>query len=194
MANHEHPSDSATTAPAVPPGDPMDMVCRDCLEPLNNYRYADQPGQVTWLHRYPFIRDHPPQPVPRADAPGIRLICDFCSAPGPVWSYHTREEVTDTRAQPTFTGREHRQRFARHWQTVTAEQGRPDERLHNIYSPGWATCQACADLIEIRDMQRLITRVRRHGPPQAATVPRNAFRDLWSKFFGSSSHREPIQP
>jgi hypothetical protein len=168
-----------------------DMVCGECAVPLNAFRPFANPTAVEWRHPGTGEANHPPRPVPRDQVPRVRQVCDFCSAPARV-VFRTRESIEDIRAEPTFTGREQRRRIGRHWQAVTAEQAEPIETQRNQYSDGWASCSRCAVLVDQRDMERLITRLRRLRPEVFAAVPRNALRDLYRPVFHSIIACEPI--
>jgi len=167
------------------------MVCRDCGLVLNRYSEPGRPDSVEWRHPWHRPADHAPDPVPLDEAVLVRPVCDFCGG-DPSWVYHTRSELIDTKATPTFTGRDDRRRISRHWERVQPEQGAPTEHSHHVYSTGWAACSPCAEMLELRDMERLITRLRRLRPDTFAAVSRNVLRDQYRPLFASISHREPI--
>lgn len=121
----------------------------------------------------------------------MRQVCDFCSAPDPEWIYHTRAPIEHTQAEPTYTGRHRHRRIARHWATETPEQGRPVEVRRDEFSTGWTACTGCAQLIELRDMERLITRLRRLHPATFAAHPRGILRDRFTPFFRTITGRTP---
>jgi hypothetical protein len=167
-----------------------DRVCSTCALPLNVFRPLDRPHDVRWQHARP--ADHPPRPVPRDQVDEVTQICDFCSATDVAWVYQTATELDHTLAQPTFTGRDERRQIARYWQIVRPEQGAPIDQQRHVYSPGWTACEPCAELIELRDMQRLITRVRRLHPDTVGAQPRSRLRDLYQPFFHSITGRTSL--
>lgn len=166
-----------------------DQVCATCALPVVVFHPFDRPHETSWRHTQP--ADHPAQPVPRDEAGQVKQICDFCSAADIAWVYQTATQLDHTLAKPTLTGRTEHRQFARHWQTQRREQGTPIDQQRHVYSPGWTACQPCADLIELRDMQRLITRVRRQQPDTIGAKPRGRLRDLYKPFFRSITGRTP---
>lgn len=166
------------------------MACRTCGLPLNS-RTTGESTTVEWRHPLHVISDHDPDPAPQNEAPRVQMVCDFCTGT-PTWLYHTRTELSDTKALPTFTGREDRRRIGRDVERVRAEQGTPAELGRHVFSTGWAACIPCAELIELRDMERLITRLRRLHPDRFARISRNVLRDLYRPLFASIYARTPI--
>jgi hypothetical protein len=82
--------------PRPPPPSHICAVCRYVLDWRENYR-GDTFIEGHWEHGGP-MRDadspewgrfgpHEPEPIPEAEAEKVSHICDFCSAPNPVWMY-----------------------------------------------------------------------------------------------------------
>lgn len=183
--------------PEKPTGSVPDEVCRVCFMPLNTWRPVGAPESATeWRHprELPPGEEHEPDPMPRADAPYVVVICDFCSGDRPCWSYSVAEEITNMVRVADTTDRTVRRQFAKHWDRVTPELGEVTDVAGNRFSETWLACDPCSTLIEGRDLERLITRVRRlddqrKGKPQG---PRSAYRDHFARFWRLVRDREPI--
>lgn len=178
-----------------------DMVCKVCVEPLNRFTLG---GVPEWRH--PEIdRDygHEPDPMPRLEAIGVNYLCDFCCKGGvPVeWIYPTGEEIRLTLATPTSTPNEIRRdvgrrryspstgRKAARFEQVSREAGAPRELQENRLSDTWAACGPCARFVEIGDVERLVTHVRRVKPQTHGNVPRRILRDSYIEFFAKRQPR-----
>lgn len=171
-----------------------DMVCRTCAEPLNSWHPFHDPDHIEWRHGGDPARDHPPAPTPSAETPVVHQICDFCSDTGVRWIYHTKTEISIITAQPTYTGNQERHRINRHYEHVTPEEGTPIDQRHDVFSTGWAACDDCADYVEVRDVEGLITRLRRHQPDIFATRSRTILRRLYQPLFRSIRGRYRVNP
>ncbi len=172
-----------------------DMVCLTCLRPANRLTLKG----VSWWGHSPLGDDHEVVVKPRSEVAHVKNVCDFCCAPDePVaWAYYTRAEVEEFLATPTSTGeQEHRRfsgsRFEVGWANVSHKPGVAIQHTASLMAKGWAVCAPCAELIELRDVERLITRARRVGPPSMSRSPRSLFRSIWQPFFGDISHRLPM--
>lgn len=182
--------------PENPYGPVPDMVCRQCLMPLNRWRPMDAPESASeWRHprELPAEDAHEPDPIPRTEAPYVVHVCDFCSGDGARWVY-TVGEVANTVGTADETGREDRRQFAKHWDRVTPALGPVTNVSATVFSDKWVACDPCSTLIEGRDLERLITRVRRldeqrRGEPQG---PRSAYHAHFEAFWRLVRDREPI--
>jgi hypothetical protein len=165
--------------------------------PLNKWRPMDAPESAAeWRHPREQVAGevHEPDPMPRAEAPYVVHVCDFCSGDGARWVYPVGQEVANTRGVADETGREVRRQFAKHWDRVTPELGAVTNVGATVFSDRWTACDPCSTLIEGRDLERLITRVRRldeerRGKPQG---PRSAYREHFAKFWSLVREREPL--
>ncbi|WP_143086463.1 hypothetical protein [Amycolatopsis saalfeldensis] len=179
-----------------PPGSVPEMVCRTCYQPLNRFQFGNSSGSFEWCHPLDFSveADHEPDPIPRADARHVVMVCDFCSGGGVRWSYPTIGEITTTTALLTHTDEEYRRRISRHWQVVSPKEGIAVDIATNRYSDRWAACDPCSDLIEARDLERLITRIRRLQQSRFGRVlsARNLLRAHLAEFWRLVRPREPI--
>lgn len=170
------------------------MVCRTCAEPLNSWHPFDQPDHIEWQHGSDPDRDHPPAPIPRTENLVVHQICDFCADTSVRWIYHTETEMSHILATPTFTGKDHRHRLNKDWDHVTAEQAAAIDHRLDVFSTGWAACHDCADYLELRDMEGLITRLRRHKPDPFAQLARNVLRRIYRPLFRSIRRRTTVNP
>lgn len=172
-----------------------DMVCLMCLRPVNRLTRKG----VSWWGHSPLGDDHEVVVAPRAEVVVVHNVCDFCCVPDEpvVWAYYTHAEMESILATPTSTDEVERHRFSgnrfeRGWENVTAKPGPAIHRTTNRFAAGWTACEPCAKLIELRDVERLVTRARRFGPHPMASRPRTLFRDIWQPFFRDISHRLPM--
>jgi hypothetical protein len=169
-----------------------DVVCAVCSEPLNRFRRFGS-DEENWRHPLDAEKDHEPHPIPRAEAITVVMYCDFCSTAGVSWSYATAGELTNTLAVRNVLDETEHHRFARDWETVRHKEAPATDLARNVFSDHWAACVPCAELIELRDVERLITRVRRVNPT-AASIPRRLMRDHFGQFFAAIGPRSWIGP
>ncbi|MET9262376.1 hypothetical protein [Amycolatopsis sp. NPDC004079] len=85
-------------------------------------------------------------------------------------------------------------KFAKRWSVPKPVLEGTIDLAAQVFSDRWTACDPCSDLIEKRDLERLITRVRRLdeqrlGKPQG---PRSAYREHFAKFWSLVRDREPI--
>lgn len=169
-----------------------DMVCVTCLRPANRLTLR---GKSWWGHS-PSGDDHEVVAVPRAEMTKVEYRCDFCCVPGvPVtWAYYTNAELRQIAAIQTKTSEVERRQFSGNrftggWENVKSKPGVAIEKRHDVLARGWTACDPCAELIELRDVNRLATRARRLGPPPMGQAPHSHYRKLWEPFFRDISHR-----
>lgn len=69
-------------------------LCRTCRRPLDSVEKYSGETLVGWEYVHTLLdvqrgqADHAPDPILRDDAAGSAVtVCDFCSAPGPRWTY-----------------------------------------------------------------------------------------------------------
>lgn len=184
--------DTDTTAPSSDERTVADVVCRVCGESLNRFQsLTGGPGE----HRHPHnaVKDHAPAPIPRAEAEFVVMYCDFCSSPAVEWTYQTRGELHSTLATQNFTSQTERQRIARDWAVVRSKEAPATDMVINTFSDRWTACARCAQFIEGRDVERLITHARRSNPVLARAT-RTVLRQVYAQFFGAIGPREPVTP
>lgn len=134
----------------------VDLYCRRCRRAVN---VLTRGGNTVHIHgaagRMRF--DHEPDPVPIGEIQDPIIECDFCSGDPCMWTYLTEHLVT-----------EYRQRTASYVsRTEYVERGPAarsyrDERrkvMDSHLDSAWAACATCAELVEARDIPRLVTRV-----------------------------------
>lgn len=165
-----------------------DMICRTCAEPLTSWHPFDQPDRVEWRHGGDPDRDHPPAPTARAETLVVHQHCDFCGDTGVRWIYHADNEISHILATPTFTGKDIRHRLNKDWDRVTAEQAAAIDHRLDVFSTG------CADYLELRDIEGLITRLRRHKPDTFAQLARNVLRRIYRPLFRRIRRRTTVNP
>lgn len=173
------------------------IACAHCHEPLNRHRPMDAPPgpeSVTWRHGGRNDYDHEPVPVPMTDLEHVNHKCDFCSGPDVVWFYRTREELVAVVAEARYTDVEVRRRIGKRHEQVSNEMGVADDLSHNLMSATWTACEPCAELIEIPDVERLITRLRRLHPEHFGRPPRSFLRNFFAGFFATKIDRVPAPP
>jgi hypothetical protein len=140
------------------PLDEMNIYCRTCRKALNVRTSAL--GEVSYHHTSQLrgqVPDHQPDPVPLAELTNPEMVCDFCSAPNPVWTYVCDDQLTESRL---VTSRvvdlgEYRDRHA-------AARTRRTDTIPGItqsWGQRWAACEECATHLERADLYGLITRV-----------------------------------
>lgn len=158
----------------------QEMVCAHCQQPLNWYRRGDT---ETWLHPRPDQPiDHEAVPIPRREATEVHLVCDFCTVDEVQWAY-VAQEIAFTLATPTYTKEQERRRIAKGWEAVSPKPGLATDLSMSTASDTWMACEGCSALIELRDQERLITRLRRLKPDTFGRVTRTVLRDLYAEFF-----------
>lgn len=141
------------------------IYCATCKTALNRFLDREGGSALSYFHSLqngPV--DHEPVPVPLSQLDNPIMRCDFDSAPDPVWLYTAAEQVTEasvvTRSKVGL--RDYQQRH-------TAARVRSVETAHALTSnlgEGWTACEACAELIEARDLLGLVRRVTEAMPPQ----------------------------
>ncbi|GLZ28120.1 hypothetical protein Lesp02_03100 [Lentzea sp. NBRC 105346] len=166
-----------------------DVVCRTCSEPLNTIRPLGG-GHRIFVHGGNGARDHEPDPVPREDTGHVRMCCDFCGAGEPSWSY-TADEISAAVERPQYKSTWERKQIGEHTAVLRREEAPADDLMHHRHSAGWAACEQCAALIELRDAQRLLTRVRRLNSV-VASAPRRALLGIYTQFMRTIKGRTPI--
>jgi hypothetical protein len=169
-----------------------DVVCGVCSEPLNRFRRLDS-DEVSWRHPLNAEKDHEPHPIPRAEATTVVMYCDFCSVPDVVWSYGTGGELRSTVAARNFLAETERKRIAPEWEVVRHTEAPATDLAQNVFSEHWAACARCAELIELRDIERLITHVRRTNEIYTS-VPRRVLKQHFGQFFSAIGPRSEIAP
>lgn len=75
---------------------------------------------------------------------------------------------------------------------MTPEEGDAMDLAEHTMSEGWTACGPCAEFIELRDMERLITRLRRTKPEMFTKISRTQLRQHFGEFLHRISTREPI--
>jgi hypothetical protein len=170
-----------------------DVVCVTCQQPLNRFQ---QDGVTTWLHPKAKEADHEAIPIPRAEATHVVYVCDFCGGGDVHWSYPVGGEIKTITAMPKFSEEKERKQVAKDWDVERHKAAPAQELGENRFSDRWAACDPCSDLIELRDMERLITRLRRLEPAKFAVPPvtRTLLRQHFGEFFRLVRDREPIEP
>jgi hypothetical protein len=148
--------------------------------------------------------DHEPEPIDRSevDPRDVDYVCDFCGGRPVAWAYPTETEITSVLATPMDTGRETRKPLGR-------SQHRPDqlrdrtefERVTRLlsmlsvatsnYSAVWCACEACGQAIELGDLNRLVTHVRRVREDYAR-LPRRLFTEHYRPFMDQRKPRYAV--
>jgi hypothetical protein len=115
------------------------VACRRCGSLLNRSLDLDT-GQARFTHpAQQRPADHQPDPVP-ADQIDAVYACDFCSDPHIVYTFRTSQPI----------------------QTVVVASG---DQLIQDYGTEWSACLDCADLVQARDLNGLVHRIKRVGLP-----------------------------
>ncbi len=150
------PADQPQTGPT--PSDEMSIYCRRCRRALNTRTSAL--GEVTFHHAAELrgqACDHQPDPVPLAELPDAVMVCDFCNAPNPQWTYVCGDQITESRMVTTRVVDlgEYRDRHA------AARTRRADTvpGIAQSWGQRWAACEECASFLDRRDLYGLISRV-----------------------------------
>lgn len=140
------------------------IFCRTCRDPLTSVKPAA--GPQTWIHGQSLVTrqapDHQPDPVPLSQLPGANQVCDFCNESNPLFVYRAQRQETETARPKTiyknltdYRDKSYNARTVRTEGSSILEQG---------YSPDWAACAGCAELIEARDLNGLVFRVMQNMP------------------------------
>lgn len=166
-----------------------DVVCATCQKPLNRWHHD---GKIEWVHPK-WETDHEPVPIPRSEATQVVHVCDFCGGDDVRWVYPTGEEIHSTVAKATYTDERERKRFAKHWDSESNVPGLAKDLVQNNYSQNWTACETCSGFIEIPDIERLITHLRRYNPEVFAKSTRTLLRQHFAEFFRTKQPREPIE-
>lgn len=177
----------------VDPTNPKGVVCRHCYELLNTRNPTD--SDVVWRHGYPPEEyDHEPDPIPRSEAPRVNHRCDFCDASNVPWVYPTSDDLTATLALPTTTGENTKKQVGSthpvralgrnlpDFEVQTPEAGPPIPVSRTVITGGWFACDNCSRQIEIDDLERFISYLRRIKPNVAART-RNWCREFFGAFY-----------
>lgn len=166
-----------------------DKVCAHCQQPLNRWTKG---GVETWRHPGLEEPGHEAVPIPRSEATHVQNKCDFCGDDHPVWVYPTSGEITTTLAAQQFTDERERKQFAEHWDTESNKPGLHKDLMQNHFSDQWTACAACSVYIEIPDVERLITYLRRYKPETFARVTRTLLKQHFAEFFRTKGERQPL--
>lgn len=166
-----------------------DNVCLHCGQPLNRW----QRGKVeSWRHPGLEEPGHEAVPIPRSEATHVQDKCDFCGGDDPLWVYPTSGQIEMTLAAQRFTDERERKQFAEHWDTESNKPGLHEDLRRNHYSDRWTACAACSVYIEIPDVERLVTHLRRFDPDTFATITRTLLREHFAEFFRRKLERQPL--
>ncbi|KOV77448.1 hypothetical protein [Nocardia sp. NRRL S-836] len=172
-----------------------DVVCRTCTEPL--VRRRSSAGEISWKHGGSGDRDHEVEPMPRSEAESVKLTCDFCCVNEPVWSYRTKEPLTLSIQSPNLSEELETQQISRgskHGRrTIVKRHKEADatDLIETVDAQPWAACAECAELVELRDVNRLVTRVHRTNP-RLATESTKRLKTFYQPFMRSIAHRTEI--
>jgi hypothetical protein len=145
---------------SIDPSELAPMVCGVCSQPLNRVLPMADDGAFTreaqYRHR-PGEFDHEPQPQPAAEhfAEGLDMVCEFCNAPDPVWSY----------LAPGIT--------------VHALDDAGELYPVSDYGDRWAACRTCARLIEHDNRPGLFARAVPPGTEPEVTAFIKALHDAF---------------
>lgn len=120
---------------SLPPGKAVCADCRQVLTSRTQYN-GEEVVEVTWHHGFP-AAGHDPQPVMVDAIDPAAMRCDFCSRPGPIWSFATRQGIAMYAMQDTP-----------HGPTPTISAG----------DNAWAACDECANLIVSNRRRELLRR------------------------------------
>lgn len=164
------------------------MVCATCQQPLNRWL---RDGHETWTHPR-MDADHEAVPIPRSDATGVQEVCDFCGGDDVVWVYATREEVRTIMAAERFTDERDTTRVGKDWEREANRPGQHADLMQNRFSKKWTACAKCSAFIEIPDMERLITHIRRFAPEVFGRLTRTLLRQHFTEFFRLKEQRRPL--
>lgn len=151
---------------STPPTPQDSPFCRTCAEPLDLF-VPDNGQAPRHFHSGtdPNAKsDHVPDPVPLSQHPTAHGRCDFCAARS-AWSYICREaQVTHqravTRRYVSSVDARKQHYAARTLRADTVATGSRNWGQH------WAACNACAELIEARDLMGLVRRGVDSTPPK----------------------------
>lgn len=177
-----------------------DMVCQLCGEPIN--RVTKPSGSEEWKHGRMEGYDHEPDPIPLAEALTVNYMCDFCSGDGVRWFYPTGTRITHTLAAAASVSEEvhdisyHRRTRAMQVHSTGAVRQdvvAPKAIADNVFSDNWTACDPCSTVIELDDVERLVTHLRRRKPAAFATVSRKLLKDHFSEFYRLRQPRRPIE-
>lgn len=168
---------------------PPAMACAVCRCPLNIHSPYGSTRR-TWVHPAGITADHDPVPVPTNTLDGVTYRCDFCGDTTVAFLYSTTADTTAVVASPRFYDRTRNEQIGRHtWVERSIDAPAADiSTLHSL--GGWTACGPCAELIELRDCERLITRFRRRHPD--LTPARKHLRATFTAFFAVIGPRAPI--
>jgi hypothetical protein len=170
--------------------EPMQIrVCATCQQPLNRWHR----GTVEkWSHPGREETDHEPVPIPISEATHVRHVCDFCGGDHVAWIYPTDGEIRSVIAAQRFTDVRDTTRIGKHWKQEANRPGQHKDLQDNRFNDEWTACKECSALIEIPDMERLITRLRRVKPESFASVSRTLLRTHFGEFFRLKQERRPL--
>lgn len=164
-------------------------VCLTCQQPLNRWRKG---GREMWRHPGLEEPGHEAVPIERSEATHVRHVCDFCGGDNPVWAYPTREEIRLIMAAQRFTEDRDITRVGKHWEKESNRPGQHKDLTENRFSDKWRACAVCSGFIEIPDIERLITHLRRSEPDTFARITRTLLRSHFGEFFRQKLDRQPL--
>lgn len=168
------------------------MGCSTCFEPVA--MMATPPVDVSKPFHVgpPAEYDHEPQPVPLVQLPRVRYRCEFCTSTEPVWLYEVRQDLTFSTVVRNYTADTQRQRLGRDHEVVSKVPARLAlEGNVSHFTGGWITCQRCADVIELDDVNRLVTHVRRTLGDALQSTRRQA-AERFGAFLSQKVGRRPL--
>ncbi|MEV0734352.1 hypothetical protein [Polymorphospora sp. NPDC050346] len=146
----------------------VEYGCAACRRPLQRHTSN---GHTEYVHSAAFDESHRAQPVPLADLDKVEMVCDFCGAAGPKWSYDFGPiQIVVTGDEATYA--------------------------HNI-GGRWAACSPCANDVDRGDRRAITRRAaartrRRHG---AGADAADAFSHLHRALFDRRPvpRRQPLK-
>jgi len=125
------------------------MACRTCKRVLSRHDEVwrnpetgeDREIRTTWVHTAVDLErgvNHPADPVPYDEMERVRLVCDFCSEPDPIWVLPVGDFTMITAPVPGQSNDEHS-------------------------TSDWTACAGCGDLINRGDWRGLTRRAAQHA-------------------------------
>ncbi|EWM19665.1 hypothetical protein [Kutzneria sp. 744] len=168
---------------------PVAMACAVCRQVLNTHiPYGSTKRH--WRHPATAASDHEPVPTPADTLSDVIYHCDFCNDTSVAFAYSTTDDTTIVIASPRFTDQTRREQVGQHtWMERTIDAPAIDITTNRSLG-GWLACAPCAELVDIRDCERLITRFRRRHPELNAT--RKHLRANYMAFFRVIGLRAPF--
>jgi len=191
-----------------------DHYCGTCRRAL--YRHRDPSGPVVYYHPETVTRaataagepDHDPNPVPLSKMVDPIMFCDFCSAPDPTWWFETAN-VVDRRYERSphvisenVDGAPYTKRYGQAERFVSAREARRWDTpgagtISTHLGERWTACEACAVLVEARDIMGLIWRVTQTLPAKMTrghrlVQVRAQLTDTYTAVFAVLGPRTPL--